>query len=73
MEFALSGLPVRDFEVPQEKIVFQRIDRETGLIADATTRNAYFQPFLEGTEPEKSVSQRESDSEAQQALLDDVF
>ncbi|MFP6639299.1 MAG: penicillin-binding transpeptidase domain-containing protein, partial [Myxococcota bacterium] len=73
MEFALQGLPVRDFEVPRERIVFQRIDRETGLIADAATRNAYFQPFIEGTEPEKSVSQRESASDAQQALLEDVF
>ena len=73
MAVALKERPIRDFEVPQEEIVFQRIDRETGLIADAKTRNAYFQPFLEGTGPEKSVSQQESDSEARQALLEDVF
>jgi len=73
MEVALEDLPMRDFEVPAEQIVFRRIDRETGLLADANTRNAYFQPFMEGTEPQKSVSQRESDSDARQALLDDVF
>ncbi|MEE3328751.1 MAG: PBP1A family penicillin-binding protein [Myxococcota bacterium] len=73
MEAALEGLPIRDFEVPSERIVFRRIDRETGLLANANTRNAYFQPFLEGTEPQKSVSQRESASDARQALLEDVF
>ena len=73
MEVALEGLPMRDFEVPAEQITFRRIDRETGLLADANTRNAYFQPFVEGTEPQKSVSQRESDSDARQALLEDVF
>ena len=73
MEVALTDLPMRDFEVPAEHITFRRIDRETGLLADANTRNAYFQPFVEGTEPQKSVSQRESDSDARQALLDDVF
>ena len=73
MEAALEGKPVRDFEVPAEHIVFRRIDRETGLLANAKTRNAYFQPFLEGTEPQKSVSQRESASDARQALLEDVF
>jgi penicillin-binding protein 1A len=73
MEVALEGLPIRDFEVPAEQITFRRIDRETGLLADANTRNAYFQPFMEGTEPQKSVSQRESDSDARQALLEDVF
>jgi penicillin-binding protein 1A len=73
MKVALEGLPIRDFEVPAEQITFRRIDRETGLLADANTRNAYFQPFMEGTEPQKSVSQRESDSDARQALLEDVF
>lgn len=73
MEAAFEGLPVRDFEVPSERIVFRRIDRETGLLANANTRNAYFQPFLEGSEPQKSVSQRESASDARQALLEDVF
>lgn len=73
MEAAFEGLPIRDFEVPSERIVFRRIDRDTGLLANANTRNAYFQPFLEGTEPQKSVSQRESASDARQALLEDVF
>ena len=32
-----------------------------------------FNPSSEGTEPQKSVSQRESASDARQALLEDVF
>ncbi len=73
MRVALADRPIRDFEVPADHIVFQRIDRDTGLIADASTQNAYFQPFIEGTEPRRSVSQRESDTDARRALREDVF
>jgi penicillin-binding protein 1A len=73
MRVALAERAIRDFEVPTEHIVFQRIDRETGLIADASTRNAYFQPFIEGTEPKRSVTQRESASDARRALREDAF
>lgn len=73
MRVALAAREVRDFEVPAEHIVFQRIDRDTGLIADASTKNAYFQPFIEGTEPERSVSERESASDARRALREDIF
>jgi len=73
MRVALAERDVRDFEVPADHIVFQRIDRDTGLIADASTKNAYFQPFIEGTEPKRSVSQRESASDARRALREDIF
>jgi penicillin-binding protein 1A len=73
MRVALADRPIRDFEVPANHIVFQRIDRDTGLIADASTQDAYFQPFIEGTEPRRSVSQQESDSDARRALREDVF
>ena len=73
MRVALAEREARDFEVPAEHIVFQRIDRDTGLIADASTKNAYFQPFIEGTEPKRSVSERESASDARRALREDIF
>ena len=73
MRVALEDRPSRDFEVPADHIVFQRIDRETGLIADASTQNAYFQPFIEGTEPRRSVSEQESASDARRALREDIF
>jgi len=73
MRVALASHPARDFDVPAEQIVFARIDRETGLVADATTQDAYFQPFIEGTEPQRTVSQRESASDARRALRDDIF
>jgi len=73
MEVALSSRPVRDFDVPSENIVFARIDRKTGLLADTTSRDAYFQPFVEGTAPERTVGQRESISDAARALRDDIF
>ncbi|MDG2335901.1 MAG: PBP1A family penicillin-binding protein [Myxococcota bacterium] len=73
MRVALADREIRDFEVPGELIVFERIDRETGLLADSSTQNAYFQPFLEGTEPERSVSEQKSASDSRRALRDDIF
>ncbi|MCH2185804.1 PBP1A family penicillin-binding protein [Myxococcota bacterium] len=73
MEVALASRPVRDFDVPSENIVFARIDRKTGLLADTTSRDAYFQPFVQGTAPQRTVGQRESISDAARALRDDIF
>lgn len=73
MRVALADLEIRDFEVPAELIVFERIDRDTGLLADSNTQNAYFQPFLEGTEPRQSVSEQQSASDSRRALRDDIF
>ncbi len=73
MKVALDGRPVRDFDVPDHDIVFQRIDRETGLIANTQTQDAYFQPFVEGTEPKRTRSERETVTDAKRALRDDLF
>ena len=72
MRAALAKRALRDFEVP-EGIVFERIDRETGLLADATSTDAYFQPFLENTAPTDFSGKRSSVADAQRALRDDAF
>jgi len=72
MKVALADRPIRDFEVPDE-IVFQRIDRETGLLADADTEDAYFQPFIEGTAPTETSANVSSASDTRRALRADSF
>jgi penicillin-binding protein 1A len=72
MEVALAPYPARDFEVPED-IEFQRIDRASGLIADAHTQDAYFQPFLAGTAPERSFSDQTTTEKSRQAARDDIF
>lgn len=72
MKIALAPFPQRDFEVP-ERIEFQRIDRASGLIAEAATEDAYFQPFVEGTAPERSYTEQTTSRKARQAARDDVF
>ncbi len=73
MKVALKGRPIRDFDVPDENIVFERIDRDTGLVADSSTMNAYFQPFIAGTQPQSTVSDRRTASDAEEALREDLF
>ncbi|MCP4903369.1 MAG: PBP1A family penicillin-binding protein [bacterium] len=72
MKVALAPYPQRDFEVP-EKIEFQRIDRASGLLAEADTQDAYFQPFLEGTAPQRSSTDQSATRKARRAARDDVF
>ena len=72
MKVALAPYPPRDFEVP-DKIEFQRIDRASGLLAEANTQNAYFQPFLEGTAPERSVTEKVTSEKSERAARDDIF
>ncbi len=62
MKAVLADRPVRDFPVP-DGIVFARIDGETGLLASASTRNALFQPFLEGTAPTERADQAATGSD----------
>ncbi len=73
MKVALRGMPIRDFDVPDENIVFARIDRDTGLIADTTSLNAYFQPFVAGTQPDRTLSDRTTATDAEEALREDLF
>jgi penicillin-binding protein 1A len=72
MKVALAPYPRRDFEVP-DHIEFQRIDRTSGLLADANTQNAYFQPFLEGTAPDRSLTEQATSDQSEQAARDDTF
>jgi len=72
MEVALAPYPQQDFEVP-ENIEFQRVDRSSGLIADANTQDAYFQPFLSGTAPERSFSDQSTSEKSRQAAREDIF
>jgi penicillin-binding protein 1A len=72
MEIALAPYPQKDFEVP-DNIEFQRIDRTSGLLADSDTQDAYFQPFLEGTAPDRSFSDQTTTDRGRQAARNDIF
>jgi penicillin-binding protein 1A len=72
MKVALEPYPRRDFEVP-DRIEFLRIDRVSGLLAEANTQNAYFQPFLEGTAPKRSLTEQSTSKRSAQAARDDIF
>jgi penicillin-binding protein 1A len=72
MRAALAKRPVRDFIVPSE-IVFARIDRNTGLLADATSESTYFQAFRAGTEPTQTSAQALAASESDRLLRLDPF
>jgi penicillin-binding protein 1A len=72
MKVALRSQPRSDFEVPP-RIEFQRVDRASGLLAEANTQDAYFQPFLEGTAPERSFTDQTTIRKTRQAARDDIF
>jgi len=72
MEAALQGRPVRDFEEP-EHIVKVRIDRASGLLADETSEDAYFQPFLEGSEPTETSTHHRTAGDTQRVIREDFF
>jgi penicillin-binding protein 1A len=67
MRAAHEGLPPRDFPMP-DGIVLVRVDRATGLLADPSSSDAYFQPFVEGTEPTESAAAALSDAEGRRRL-----
>jgi penicillin-binding protein 1A len=72
MEAALKGRPIRDFEEP-EHIVKVRIDRATGLLADESSEDAYFQPFLEGSEPTETSTHHRTAGDTQRVIREDFF
>ncbi|MEZ4215086.1 MAG: PBP1A family penicillin-binding protein [Myxococcota bacterium] len=72
MREALEHYPVRDYPVPSG-IVAVRIDPETGLLASPGTPGAYFQPFVEGTEPTQASAAHSLDLDAERALRTDAF
>ena len=72
MRVALADRPVLNFEEPQG-IITVKIDRESGLLADATTQDAYFQPFLEGTEPKVTTTSVKSADDSERTIREDFF
>jgi len=72
MKVALRERPVRDFPVP-DPIVFARIDRKTGLLADASSKDTIFEAFRKGTVPTETVSSKRSSSESRRQLRLDSF
>ncbi len=72
MHAALDARPARDFPVP-ESIVFARVDRKTGLLADASSSNSVFQAYPAGSEPTESVRAAEDTAEGQRLLRMDAF
>ncbi len=72
MKVALAQRPVRDFPIP-DSIIFARIDRKTGLLADADSANSVFEAFLEGTAPTETVSSKRTTSESRRQLRLDSF
>ena len=50
MQGAVAGTPVKGFPVPDD-VVFVKIDKETGLLATAKTKETVFECFKEGTAP----------------------
>ncbi len=72
MKVALEPYPRRDFEVP-DRIEFLRIDRNSGLLAEGGSQDAYFQPFLQGTAPEMTFTEQTTNEKTRQAARDDIF
>lgn len=72
MTAALAGHRVRDFPVPEE-IVFARIDRKTGLLADASSTDTVFQSFLVDTVPTETSRSAQTQTEGRRLLRMDDF
>jgi penicillin-binding protein 1A len=72
MREALRGRPVRDFPVP-DPIVFARIDRATGLLADPDAKGVVFEAFLPGTAPTERAETARTTAEGRRLLRMDDF
>jgi penicillin-binding protein 1A len=74
MRAALDGRPTRDFPVPaNDRIVWARIDRETGLLASGESDATVFQSFIAGTEPTETAASAEATDRAAQDLREESF
>jgi membrane carboxypeptidase/penicillin-binding protein len=51
MQNVLADKPVREFQVPEEGVIFTQVDARSGLLAGAYTRNVVTECFKEGSEP----------------------
>jgi len=72
MGVALEERPVREFPVP-DPIVFARVDRKTGLLASANSRDVVFEAFLPGTEPTERAETARTTAEGRRLLRLDDF
>ncbi len=72
MQVALKERPKRDFPVP-DPIVFARIDRKSGLLADAGSADTVFEAFLEGTVPTETANSKRTSTESRRQLRLDSF
>jgi penicillin-binding protein 1A len=72
MKMAVAERPVRDFPVP-DTIVFARIDRKTGLLAEANSTDTVFQAFLVDTVPTETSRSAQSRDQGRRLLrMDDL-
>jgi penicillin-binding protein 1A len=72
MQAAVADRPLRDFAVP-EPIVFARVDRKTGLLADASSEDTVFQSFLADNVPTETSGNAQTQSEGRRLLRMDDF
>jgi penicillin-binding protein 1A len=59
MKVALEEVPEADIAVP-ENIITVNIDKDSGLLAQNTSKNTMFEYFIEGSEPKRSAYSSES-------------
>lgn len=63
MEYAVRGMPAFDFTVP-ENIVFERVDKQTGLLTRSTGEDAIFEAFVDGSQPVRYASEARASGNA---------
>ncbi len=74
MGAAHEGRPKRDFKAPQNsRLVWARIDKETGLLASRSSKSTIFQPFIAGSEPTRRAATVRETDRARQNLREDSF
>jgi penicillin-binding protein 1A len=74
MHTALEARPMRDFPVPaNDKIVWARIDRDTGLLASSESDSTIFQSFIAGSEPTETAASARATDRAAQDLREENF
>jgi len=74
MRAALADRPVRDFAAPaNDKIVWARIDKETGLLASTDSSATIFQSFVAGSEPTETAAAARETDRAEQDLREESF
>jgi penicillin-binding protein 1A len=74
MRAALAERPIRDFAAPaNDRIVWARIDKETGLLASTDSSATIFQSFVAGSEPTETAAAARETDRAEQDLREESF